>query len=43
MKPAYPRELSCDPETSALVAKRWKEYFPGRSMEMGDSEKAHLD
>lgn len=43
MKPPYPKELSCDPETAALVSRRWKEYFPGGGVEMGDSEKAHLD
>ncbi len=42
MKPDYPAELSCDPETAARVSERWKEYFPG-GMEMGDSEKGHLD
>ncbi len=43
MKPPYPKELSCDPETAALVSRRWKEYFPAGGVEMGDSEKAHLD
>jgi 3-polyprenyl-4-hydroxybenzoate decarboxylase len=42
MKPSYPEELSCDVATSALVTKRWKEYFPA-GMEMGDSERGHLD
>ncbi len=28
MKPWYPAELVCDPETEALVTKRWLEYFP---------------
>lgn len=28
MKPGYPAELNCDEKTSALVTKRWKEYFP---------------
>ncbi len=28
MKPAYPEELVCDPETSTMVDKRWLEYFP---------------
>ena len=43
MKPWYPREVSCDPETAALVTNRWAEYFPGRRVEMGDSERGHLD
>ncbi len=42
MKPWYPKELFCDPETKKLVSERWKEYFP-RSQEMGDSELGHLD
>ena len=28
MKPNYPDELFCDPETDTLVSGRWKEYFP---------------
>ena len=43
LKPGFPKELSCDPETAALVTRRWSEYFPGRGVEMGDSERAHLD
>jgi len=43
MKPAFPKELSCDPDTAALVTRRWNEYFPSRRVEMGDSEKGHLD
>ena len=27
MKPNYPAELICDPDTTALVDQRWKEYF----------------
>jgi len=42
MKPGYPKELQCDPETAARVARRWREYFPA-DVEMGDSERAHLD
>ena len=41
-KPFFPAEVSCDPETAALVTRRWKEYFPG-GMEMGDAERGHLD
>jgi UbiD family decarboxylase len=43
MKPTFPSELSCDPDTAALVSRRWKEYFPSGGVEMGDSEKGHLD
>jgi len=43
MKPWYPRELSCDPETAATVSRRWREYFPAGGVEMGDSERGHLD
>ncbi len=28
MKPSYPDELECDPETRKLVDSRWREYFP---------------
>jgi 3-polyprenyl-4-hydroxybenzoate decarboxylase len=42
LKPGFPRELSCDPETATLVSRRWKEYFPQGRVEMGDSEAAHL-
>jgi 3-polyprenyl-4-hydroxybenzoate decarboxylase len=43
MKPTYPRELLCDQATAALVTRRWKEYFPSGGVEMGDSDRAHLD
>ena len=43
MKPWYPDEMFCDPETAATVAKRWNEYFPARDVEMGDSDVGHLD
>ena len=42
MKPWYPAELFCDEETAATVDRRWREYFPERSVEMGDSSLAHL-
>ena len=42
-KPSFPDEVSCDPDTAALVARRWREYFPAGGVEMGDSEAAHLD
>ena len=43
MKPWYPEELFCDPETAEKVTRRWKEYFPDGGVEMGDSDRAHLD
>ncbi len=43
MKPTYPRELFCDPDTAATVGRRWKEYFPTVNVEMGDSDVGHLD
>ncbi|MEM7306814.1 MAG: UbiD family decarboxylase [Planctomycetota bacterium] len=42
-KPWYPEELFCDPDTAALVDRRWSEYFPNGGVEMGDSDRAHLD
>jgi UbiD family decarboxylase len=43
LKPGFPKELSCDPYTSATVTRRWREYFPSGGVEMGDAERAHLD
>jgi 4-hydroxybenzoate decarboxylase subunit C len=43
MKPWYPQELSCRDDIAARVGQRWKEYFPSGRVEMGDSERAHLD
>src|SRR5687767_6261910 len=43
LKPGFPKELSCSPEIADLVTRRWKEYFPAGRVEMGDSERAHLD
>jgi len=43
IKPWYPEELFCDPVTSRLVHRRWKEYFPAGGVEMGDSDRASLD
>jgi len=43
IKPPYPDELFCDPDTAALVSRRWGEYFPNGGVEMGDSDKGHLD
>ena len=42
-KPTYPEELFADEATAALVARRWREYFPQVGVEMGDSGVAHLD
>ena len=43
MKPWYPAEVSCDPETAELVTRRWREYFPYGRVTMGDAERGHLD
>ena len=43
MKPPYPDELFCDPDTADLVTRRWREYFPDGRVEMGDSDRGHLD
>ncbi|MGE0144371.1 MAG: UbiD family decarboxylase [Planctomycetota bacterium] len=43
MKPSYPKELFCDPDTARLVTQRWREYFPSGKVEMGDSDVAHLE
>jgi UbiD family decarboxylase len=42
MKPWYPKELFADETTAATVTRRWKEYFPGGKVEMGDSGTGHL-
>jgi UbiD family decarboxylase len=42
LKPGFPAELRCDPETAATVTRRWREYFPDRPVEMGDADRAHL-
>jgi UbiD family decarboxylase len=42
MKPLYPKELFADEATAATVTRRWKEYFPGGKVEMGDSGTGHL-
>jgi hypothetical protein len=43
LKPGFPAELSCSPEVAAKVTRRWREYFPGGGVEMGDAERGHLD
>jgi UbiD family decarboxylase len=39
----FPDELSCRPDIAERVSDRWSEYFPDGGVEMGDSERAHLD
>lgn len=43
MKPGYPDELFCDPDTAKTVDQRWKKYFPEGNVVMGDSDAGHLD
>ena len=43
MKSCYPEELFTDPETARRVDGRWREYFPGGDVEMGDADRGHLD
>jgi 4-hydroxybenzoate decarboxylase subunit C len=43
MKPSYPKELFCDDDTKAKVARRWREYFPDGKVEQGDTDRGHLD
>jgi 3-polyprenyl-4-hydroxybenzoate decarboxylase len=43
MKPWYPAELSCRDDVAVRVGERWREYFPNDRVEMGDSERGHLD
>ena len=43
MKASYPEELFCDPETADQVEGRWGELFPAGGVEMGDSDRGHLD
>jgi hypothetical protein len=43
LKPGFPKELVCDEQTAETVTRRWKEYFPSRNVEMGDSNRANLD
>ena len=42
IKPWYPKELTTRDDIAALVTRRWREYFPARKVEMGDSDRAHL-
>jgi len=43
IKPPYPNELFCDETIARRVTERWAEYFPNGGVEMGDSDRAHLD
>jgi len=43
MKPWFPAEVACRDDIAARVTARWREYFPGRPIQMGDAEKGHLD
>ena len=43
LKPGFPKELTCREDVAQLVTKRWTEYFPSGKVQMGDSERAHLD
>ena len=43
MKPWYPKEVTCRPDVAEKVSSRWREYFPNGGVEMGDSERGHLD
>jgi 3-polyprenyl-4-hydroxybenzoate decarboxylase len=43
MKPWYPKEVTCRGDIAQQVTQRWKEYFPSGAIEMGDSERGHLD
>ncbi|MGI8673182.1 MAG: UbiD family decarboxylase, partial [Luteitalea sp.] len=43
VKPWFPKEVDADAATAALVTSRWREYFPQRRIEMGDSQRGHLD
>jgi UbiD family decarboxylase len=43
MKPWYPKEVTCRDDIATMVSNRWRDYFPSGHVEMGDSEKGHLD
>jgi len=43
MKPWYPKEVGCREDIARKVTERWSQYFPLRKVEMGDSERGHLD
>ena len=37
------RAVSCRDDVAETVSRRWREYFPAGGVEMGDSERGHLD
>lgn len=43
IKPWYPKEVSCREDIARKVTSRWREYFGSNRVEMGDSERGHLD
>ena len=43
MKPWFPAEVRCREDIASRVTVRWREYFPGRPIQMGDADKGHLD
>jgi hypothetical protein len=43
LKPWYPAEVSCREDIARRVTDRWHVYFPSARVEMGDSERGHLD
>jgi UbiD family decarboxylase len=43
LKPWFPKEVSCRDDIARRVTDRWNEYFPARSVAMGDAERGHLD
>jgi 4-hydroxybenzoate decarboxylase subunit C len=43
LKPGFPAELFCREDVAETVTSRWREYFPAGGVEMGDSNRAHLD
>jgi 4-hydroxybenzoate decarboxylase subunit C len=43
IKPGFPDELRAGVDTARTVSARWREYFPSGTVEMGDSDRAHLD
>ena len=42
-KRGFPAELTSSPAVAEQVTRRWSEYFPQGGVEMGDSERGHLD
>ena len=43
MKPWYPKEVTCAPDIGRDRHRPLAEYFPSGGVEMGDSERGHLD